>query len=42
MDDITLSINTIVQGAGIGFVFVPLNVVAFATLPVRRAMREPR
>ena len=24
--------NTIVQGAGIGFVFVPLNVVAFATL----------
>ena len=35
VDDITLSINTIVQGAGIGFVFVPLNVVAFATLPVR-------
>ena len=35
VDDMTLSINTIVQGAGIGFVFVPLNVVAFATLPVR-------
>ena len=35
VDDITLSINTIVQGAGIGFTFVPLNVVAFATLPVR-------
>jgi MFS transporter, DHA2 family, multidrug resistance protein len=35
VDDITLSINTIVQGAGIGFVFVPLNVIAFATLPVR-------
>ena len=35
VDDITLSINTIVQGAGMGFVFVPLNVIAFATLPVR-------
>ncbi len=35
VDDITLSINTIMQGAAIGFVFVPLNVVAFATLPVR-------
>jgi MFS transporter, DHA2 family, multidrug resistance protein len=35
VDDITLSINTIVQGAGIGFIFVALNVVAFATLPVR-------
>jgi DHA2 family multidrug resistance protein len=28
----TLIANTMVQGAGIGFVFVPLNVVAFATL----------
>ena len=28
----SLAWNTIVQGAGIGFVFVPLNVVAFATL----------
>jgi MFS transporter, DHA2 family, multidrug resistance protein len=28
----TLIINTMVQGAGVGFIFVPLNVVAFATL----------
>ena len=28
----TLIYNTMVQGAGIGFIFVPLNVVAFATL----------
>jgi DHA2 family multidrug resistance protein len=33
VDDWTLAINTIVQGGGIGFVFVPLNVVAFGTLP---------
>jgi DHA2 family multidrug resistance protein len=26
-------VNTIVQGAGMGFVFIPLQVVAFATLP---------
>ena len=26
-------VNTIVQGAGLGFVFIPLQVVAFATLP---------
>ena len=32
VDDWTLAINTVVQGAGIGFVFVPLNVVAFGTL----------
>ena len=25
--------NTIIQGAGLGFVFIPLQVVAFATLP---------
>ena len=25
--------NTVVQGAGLGFVFIPLQVVAFATLP---------
>jgi MFS transporter, DHA2 family, multidrug resistance protein len=31
----TFIINTIVQGAGIGFVFIPLNVVAFATLDPR-------
>ncbi len=35
VDDVSLAINTVVQGAGLGFVFVPLNVVAFATLPVR-------
>ena len=35
VDEIALAINTIVQGAGLGFVFVPLNVVAFGTLPVR-------
>ena len=27
--------NTMVQGAGMGFIFVPLNVVAFATLEAR-------
>ena len=35
VDEIALAINTMVQGAGLGFVFVPLNVVAFGTLPVR-------
>jgi DHA2 family multidrug resistance protein len=35
IDEVSLTVNTVVQGAGIGFVFVPLNVVAFATLPVR-------
>ncbi len=29
----TVISNTIIQGAGIGFVFIPLQVVAFATLP---------
>ncbi len=29
----TVAMNTIIQGAGIGFVFIPLQVVAFATLP---------
>ena len=33
VNDWALAINTIVQGAGLGFVFVPLNVVAFGTLP---------
>ncbi|HUN42089.1 MAG TPA: DHA2 family efflux MFS transporter permease subunit [Acetobacteraceae bacterium] len=28
----TLIYNTMIQGAGVGFIFVPLNVVAFATL----------
>ncbi|MGH7155702.1 MAG: DHA2 family efflux MFS transporter permease subunit, partial [Acetobacteraceae bacterium] len=31
----TLIYNTMIQGAGIGFIFVPLNVVAFATLPAQ-------
>jgi DHA2 family multidrug resistance protein len=30
----TLILNTMVQGGAIGLIFVPLNVVAFATLPV--------
>ena len=29
----TIAINSVVQGVGLGFVFVPLNTVAFATLP---------
>ena len=29
----TIVINTIIQGAGLGFVFIPLQVIAFATLP---------
>jgi MFS transporter, DHA2 family, multidrug resistance protein len=35
VDEWTLIINTVVQGAGLGLVFVPLNVVAFATLPAQ-------
>jgi DHA2 family multidrug resistance protein len=29
----TIAINSIVQGFGLGFIFVPLNTIAFATLP---------
>ena len=29
----TIVVNTIIQGAGLGFVFIPLQVIAFATLP---------
>ena len=29
----TVIINTVVQGAGLGFIFIPLQVIAFATLP---------
>ena len=29
----TIAIDSVVQGVGLGFVFVPLNTVAFATLP---------
>ncbi|MGH7042505.1 MAG: DHA2 family efflux MFS transporter permease subunit [Acetobacteraceae bacterium] len=32
----TLFLNIMIQGAGMGLVFVPLNVVSFATLPVRQ------
>ena len=32
----TLVTTTILQGVGLGFVFIPLNLVAFATLPTRR------
>jgi DHA2 family multidrug resistance protein len=35
IDQWSLIVNTMVQGAGIGFVFVPLNVVAFATLDAK-------
>ncbi len=35
IDQASLIADTMVQGAGIGFVFVPLNVVAFATLEAR-------
>jgi DHA2 family multidrug resistance protein len=31
----TLIFDTMIQGAGIGFIFVPLNVIAFATLAPR-------
>jgi DHA2 family multidrug resistance protein len=33
VDHWTLVVNTMIQGASMGFIFVPLNVVAFATLP---------
>src|SRR5271165_5944829 len=29
----TIAINSVIQGFGLGFVFVPLNTIAFATLP---------
>ncbi|HEY1941897.1 MAG TPA: DHA2 family efflux MFS transporter permease subunit [Roseiarcus sp.] len=29
----TIAIDSVVQGVGLGFVFVPLNTIAFATLP---------
>jgi DHA2 family multidrug resistance protein len=29
----TIAINSVAQGMGLGFVFVPLNTIAFATLP---------
>ncbi|WP_428484412.1 DHA2 family efflux MFS transporter permease subunit [Rhodopila sp.] len=32
VSDMTVITNTMVQGAGLGFVFVPLQVIAFATL----------
>jgi hypothetical protein len=32
---VNAGVNTIIQGAGMGCIFVPPNVVAFATLPVR-------
>jgi MFS transporter, DHA2 family, multidrug resistance protein len=35
IDDGSLILNTMVQGAGIGFVFIPLNVAAFATLDAK-------
>ena len=38
IDDATLIVNTMAQGAGIGFVFVPLTVVSFATLDAQAAL----
>ena len=32
----SLIINTMIQGAGLGFVFIPLQVLAFATMPAER------
>ena len=32
VDQWTIAWNTIIQGAGLGFVFIPLQVIAFATL----------
>ncbi|HVZ06528.1 DHA2 family efflux MFS transporter permease subunit [Rhodopila sp.] len=32
VDDVSVIINTMLQGAGLGLVFVPLQVIAFATL----------
>src|SRR5271167_1967841 len=29
----SLSVTTLIQGCGLGFVFIPLQVIAFATLP---------
>jgi MFS transporter, DHA2 family, multidrug resistance protein len=34
VDAWTLTRTTLLQGAGLGFVFIPLQVIAFATLPV--------
>ena len=34
-----IAINSVAQGMGLGFVFVPLNTIAFATLPGRTAHR---
>ncbi len=35
VSEVTLFVNTVIQGFGMGFVFIPLTVVAFATLPAR-------
>ena len=32
VDRWTITVNTMIQGAGLGFVFIPLQVIAFATL----------
>lgn len=32
VSEMTMIVNTILQGAGLGFVFIPLQVIAFATL----------
>jgi MFS transporter, DHA2 family, multidrug resistance protein len=35
VDVVTLFVNTVIQGFGMGFVFIPLTVIAFATLPAQ-------
>jgi multidrug efflux pump subunit AcrA (membrane-fusion protein) len=34
IDAWSLTLTTLLQGAGLGFVFIPLQVIAFATLPI--------
>ena len=44
-DDVSggaIAINGVMQGFGLGFVFTPLNTVAFSTLPKRAAHRSDR
>ncbi len=38
----TIAINSVIQGFGLGFVFVPLNTIAFATLPGRACAPRAR
>ena len=42
MDDWPIISSGVIQGLGLGMVFVPLSTVAFATLDARFAPRPPR